>query len=224
MSSTRDAVPTAPVNDGCVGTPASGSKRGELRIYLGAAPGVGKTYAMLGEAHRRLERGTDLVARWSRPTAGRRPRTCSAGIEVIPPKYIEYRGSKFAELDVEAVLKRRPSGGARRRTRAHQYPGQHEPKALAGRRRTARRRHHRDLDRQRAAPRKPQRRRHPDHRHRAAGEGSRRGRPRRRSDRAGRHHAGSVAAQACPRQRIRTRTHRRCTVQLLPTRQPHRVA
>ena len=38
------------------------TKRGELRIYLGAAPGVGKTYAMLGEAHRRLERGTDLVA------------------------------------------------------------------------------------------------------------------------------------------------------------------
>ena len=37
-------------------------KRGELRIYLGAAPGVGKTFAMLGEAHRRLERGTDLVA------------------------------------------------------------------------------------------------------------------------------------------------------------------
>ncbi len=37
-------------------------KRGELRIYLGAAPGVGKTYAMQGEAHRRLERGTDVVA------------------------------------------------------------------------------------------------------------------------------------------------------------------
>ena len=37
-------------------------KRGELRIYLGAAPGVGKTFAMLGEAHRRAERGTDLVA------------------------------------------------------------------------------------------------------------------------------------------------------------------
>lgn len=38
------------------------TKRGQLRIYLGAAPGVGKTYAMLGEAHRRLERGTDVVA------------------------------------------------------------------------------------------------------------------------------------------------------------------
>ena len=46
--------------------------------------------------------------RWSSPTAGRRPPTCSTGIEVIPPKYIDYRGSKFAELDVEAVLERRP--------------------------------------------------------------------------------------------------------------------
>ena len=46
-------------------------KRGELRIYLGAAPGVGKTYAMLGEAHRRLERGTDWSRRWWRRMAAR---------------------------------------------------------------------------------------------------------------------------------------------------------
>ncbi|MFD4182322.1 hypothetical protein ACFWPB_14580, partial [Rhodococcus sp. NPDC058514] len=45
------------------GTGSGGErKRGELRIYLGAAPGVGKTFAMLGEAHRRRERGTDVVA------------------------------------------------------------------------------------------------------------------------------------------------------------------
>ena len=53
------------VDDGQVstaGAPSPQRKRGELRIYLGAAPGVGKTFAMLGEAHRRLERGTDLVA------------------------------------------------------------------------------------------------------------------------------------------------------------------
>ncbi|MGV9803937.1 hypothetical protein ACWDTP_38480, partial [Mycobacterium sp. NPDC003449] len=51
------------VDDGLVSTSAPHPvRRGELRIYLGAAPGVGKTYAMLGEAHRRLERGTDVVA------------------------------------------------------------------------------------------------------------------------------------------------------------------
>jgi two-component system sensor histidine kinase KdpD len=83
-------------------------KRGELRIYLGAAPGVGKTYAMLGEAHRRLERGTDLVAAVVETHGRKKTADLLAGIETIPPKYIEYRGSKFPELDVEAVLKRHP--------------------------------------------------------------------------------------------------------------------
>ncbi|AGB25338.1 osmosensitive K+ channel histidine kinase [Mycobacterium sp. JS623] len=83
-------------------------KRGELRIYLGAAPGVGKTFAMLGEAHRRLERGTDLVAAVVETHGRKKTADMLAGIEAIPPKYIEYRGTKFPELDVEAVLKRQP--------------------------------------------------------------------------------------------------------------------
>lgn len=83
-------------------------RRGELRIYLGAAPGVGKTYAMLGEAHRRLERGTDVVAAVVETHGRRKTAEMLAGIETIPPKFIEYRGSAFPELDVEAVLKRKP--------------------------------------------------------------------------------------------------------------------
>jgi two-component system, OmpR family, sensor histidine kinase KdpD len=83
-------------------------KRGELRIYLGAAPGVGKTYAMLGEAHRRLERGTDLVAAVVETHGRKKTADLIEGIEVIPPRYIEYRGSRFPELDVDAVLARRP--------------------------------------------------------------------------------------------------------------------
>jgi two-component system sensor histidine kinase KdpD len=83
-------------------------KRGELRIYLGAAPGVGKTFAMLGEARRRLERGTEVVAAVVETHGRKKTAEMMAGIEVIPPKYIEYRGSKFPELDVEAVLKRQP--------------------------------------------------------------------------------------------------------------------
>lgn len=83
-------------------------RRGELRIYLGAAPGVGKTYAMLAEAHRRLDRGADLVAAVVE-THGR-PRTAELleGIEIVPPHYVEYRGSRYPELDVPAVLARRP--------------------------------------------------------------------------------------------------------------------
>src|SRR4029078_6351415 len=63
---------------------------------------------MLGEAHRRIERGTDLVAAVVESHGRKKTADLLAGIEVIPPKYIDYRGSKFAELDVEAVLKRRP--------------------------------------------------------------------------------------------------------------------
>ncbi|OBB57803.1 histidine kinase [Mycobacterium sp. 852013-51886_SCH5428379] len=83
-------------------------KRGELRIYLGAAPGVGKTYAMLGEAHRRLERGTDLVAAVVETHGRRKTAELLDGIEVIPPHYVTYRGARFPELDVDAVLARRP--------------------------------------------------------------------------------------------------------------------
>lgn len=84
------------------------AKRGELRIYLGAAPGVGKTFAMLGEAHRRLERGTDLVAAVVETHGRTKTAELLEGIEIVPPRYIEYRGAKFPELDVDAVLARRP--------------------------------------------------------------------------------------------------------------------
>ncbi len=83
-------------------------KRGELRIYLGAAPGVGKTYAMLGEAHRRLERGTDLVAAVVETHGRKKTAELFEGIETVPPKMIDYRGRSFAELDVEGVLARNP--------------------------------------------------------------------------------------------------------------------
>ncbi|HTC69997.1 MAG TPA: DUF4118 domain-containing protein [Acidothermaceae bacterium] len=82
--------------------------RGTLRIYLGAAPGVGKTFAMLGEGHRRAERGTDVVVGLVE-THGR-PHTAEAigDIEVIPRRTINYRGSDFTEMDVDAILARHP--------------------------------------------------------------------------------------------------------------------
>ncbi|OBB30528.1 sensor histidine kinase [Mycolicibacterium fortuitum] len=87
---------------------SSPTKRGELRIYLGAAPGVGKTYAMLGEAHRRLERGTDVVAAVVETHGRKKTADLLDGIEMIPPRYVEYRGGNFPELDVAAVLARHP--------------------------------------------------------------------------------------------------------------------
>lgn len=84
-------------------------KRGQLRIYLGAAPGVGKTYAMLGEAHRRLERGRDVVAGVVETHGRAKTAELLAGIERIPPRMVAYRGTTLPELDVDAVLRRQPA-------------------------------------------------------------------------------------------------------------------
>jgi two-component system, OmpR family, sensor histidine kinase KdpD len=95
------------VDDGVV-VSILGRKRGDLRVYLGAAPGVGKTYSMLAEAHRRMERGTDVVAAVVETHGRRKTAQQLAGIEVIPARFIEYRDNRYPELDVEAVLARRP--------------------------------------------------------------------------------------------------------------------
>jgi two-component system sensor histidine kinase KdpD len=83
-------------------------KAAPLRVYLGAAPGVGKTYAMLSEGKRRLERGTDVVVGFV-ATYGR-PQTIEMleGLEVIPMKVLQYRGRAFEEMDVDALLARAP--------------------------------------------------------------------------------------------------------------------
>ena len=82
--------------------------RGQLRIYLGAAAGVGKTFAMLSEGHRREERGADVVVGFAE-THGR-PQTAALidGLEVVPRKRLEYRGASFEEMDVDAVIARKP--------------------------------------------------------------------------------------------------------------------
>jgi two-component system sensor histidine kinase KdpD len=84
-------------------------RRGELRIYLGAAPGVGKTYAALGEARRRAERGTDVVVAFVETYD--RPATAMLldGLEIVPRRRITYRGSEFTEMDLDAVLARAPA-------------------------------------------------------------------------------------------------------------------
>ncbi|WP_406000264.1 ATP-binding protein [Streptomyces sp. NBC_00829] len=83
--------------------------RGKLRIYLGAAPGVGKTYAMLSEAHRRVERGTDCVVAFVEHHGRTRTEVMLHGLEQIQRREIEYRGSVFTEMDVDAVLERHPA-------------------------------------------------------------------------------------------------------------------
>ncbi|MEU9126290.1 sensor histidine kinase KdpD [Streptomyces sp. NPDC048506] len=83
--------------------------RGKLRIYLGAAPGVGKTYAMLSEAHRRVERGTDVVVGFVEHHGRPRTEVMLHGLEQIQRRDLTYRGSSFTEMDVDAVLERKPA-------------------------------------------------------------------------------------------------------------------
>lgn len=81
---------------------------GRLRVYLGAAPGVGKTFAMLGEAHRRRDRGTDVVVGFVECHGRTKTEELLAGLEIVPRRYAEYRGASFPEMDLDAVLARRP--------------------------------------------------------------------------------------------------------------------
>jgi len=83
-------------------------ERARLRIYIGAAPGVGKTYAMLREAHALRSRELDIVIGLIE-TYGRQDTDAQLqDLEVIPRKVVEYRGAKMEEMDVDAILARRP--------------------------------------------------------------------------------------------------------------------
>jgi two-component system sensor histidine kinase KdpD len=82
--------------------------RGVLRVYLGAAPGVGKTYAMLDEGRRRSERGTDVVVAFVETHGRRHTEEHLEGLELIPRRAITYRAAEFTELDTQAVLERAP--------------------------------------------------------------------------------------------------------------------
>jgi two-component system, OmpR family, sensor histidine kinase KdpD len=91
---------------------ARARKKGRLRVYLGYAPGVGKTFAMLGEAQRRKARGTDVVVGYVE-TYGR-PKTIEMleGLEIVPRTPVEYRGRAFEEMDPAGIIARAPEVAA----------------------------------------------------------------------------------------------------------------
>lgn len=84
------------------------SKRGRLRVYLGAVAGAGKTYAMLNEGHRRESRGTDVVVGYVE--THKRPQTQAQleDLEVLPRQQVTYRGVLMEEMDTEAIIARHP--------------------------------------------------------------------------------------------------------------------
>ena len=111
MSDERDAFDRRPTADEMlarVRSDASGG-RGRLRVYLGMAPGVGKTYTMLEEAHRRVARGTDLVVGFVEDHGRPQTKALLDGLEIVPRRRLEYRGVVVEEMDIDAILARRPT-------------------------------------------------------------------------------------------------------------------
>src|SRR6516162_4078768 len=81
---------------------------GRLKIFVGAAPGVGKTYEMLQSAHARLRAGTDIVVGFVETHGRPETEVLLRGLEVIPRKRLEYRGQIIEEMDLDAVIARHP--------------------------------------------------------------------------------------------------------------------
>jgi two-component system sensor histidine kinase KdpD len=84
------------------------SKRGRLKLYLGFAAGVGKTYRMLEEAHALSRRGVDVVIGFVEPHGRSETSALVDGLELVPRRTLEYRGVAIEEMDVDAILARAP--------------------------------------------------------------------------------------------------------------------
>ena len=105
-----ETVPGAPMNDPLAkmkedqGRP----RRGRLKVYLGMAAGVGKTYGMLTEGQQELSRHTDVVIGYLEPHGRAETEVLAEGIEMIPPKMIDHRNVQLKEFDLDATLARNP--------------------------------------------------------------------------------------------------------------------
>ena len=174
-----------------------GADRPRLRIYIGAAPGVGKTYSMLRTRIRRAATAQDVVVGIVE-TYGRADTEAQLrDLEIVPRRSVEYRGVVLEEMDVEAILAPAAAAVCRRRARAHQRARQPSREAVSGRARAAGQRHRRDDRRQHPAPRDAERRRGPgDRRARPRDGAGHVPRSRRRSRQRGRHGRGAAQPAA----------------------------
>ena len=87
---------------------AAKQERGRLKLFLGAAPGVGKTYKMLVEAHDKKREGVDVAIGIIEHHGRDDTRHLISGLEIVPRRHIVYRGRTLKEMDLDAILKRRP--------------------------------------------------------------------------------------------------------------------
>src|SRR6201994_919103 len=87
---------------------ANRESRGRLKIFLGAAPGVGKTYEMLLSAQARRREGIDVVIGVVETHGRAETEALLQGLEIVPRHTIDYKGHRLAEMDLDAILARRP--------------------------------------------------------------------------------------------------------------------
>ena len=206
MTTTADDRPTGDEMLARVARRASGRRAAGCALYLGMAPGVGKTYRMLEEGHRRLERGHGRrrrLRRGPRPAADRR--RCSTGSRSCPGVRVEYRGVAVEEMDTDAIIARHPAVALIDELAHTNVPGSPREKRWqdvelirdAGI----------DVDQhlQRPAPRVGRRRRRDDRRRAGQRAPARRGRRGRRRGRAGRHEPARAPPADAPRQRLSAR-------------------
>ena len=104
------------------------SRRGRLRVYLGMAPGVGKTYAMLEEAHRRRSRGADVVIGFVETYGRAATDAMLDGLEQVPRTHVVHRGVTIEEMDALAVIRRAPAVALIDELAHTNAPGSERPK------------------------------------------------------------------------------------------------
>jgi two-component system sensor histidine kinase KdpD len=112
--------------------------RGSLKVFLGMCPGVGKTYAMLQAARRELAAKRDVIVGYVETHGRMETDALAVGLPVIPRKTIEHRGITLTEMDLDAVLARRPRIVLVDELAHTNAPGTRHPQALAGREGAAR--------------------------------------------------------------------------------------
>src|SRR5208337_4774564 len=84
-------------------------REGQLKIFFGAAPGVGKTYAMLEAARKKQSEGIDVVVGLAETHGRSETEALLEGLEILPRRIFEYRGTVLKEFDLDAALRRKPS-------------------------------------------------------------------------------------------------------------------
>ena len=94
--------------------------QGKLKIFFGAAPGVGKTFAMLGAAKKKREEGVDIVVGVVETHGRKETEALLDGLEILPRRIQTYLGRDIPELDIDAALAQEPFSDDRRRTGAHE--------------------------------------------------------------------------------------------------------